>query len=53
MVRDPVTVFKKTTISEAAKIMRRNDFGQLPIRDTNDRLIAMVDELDVISALIK
>ncbi|UCE75408.1 MAG: CBS domain-containing protein [Methanomassiliicoccales archaeon] len=53
MVKDPVTVFRKTTISEAARIMRKNDFGQLPIRNSDDRLIAMVDELDVISCLIR
>ncbi len=53
MVKEPVTVFRKTPISEAARIMRRNDFGQLPIRDTDDKLLAMVDELDVISVLIK
>ena len=53
MVKEPVTVFRKTPISEAARIMRRNDFGQLPIRDTDDKLIAMVDELDVISVLLK
>jgi CBS domain-containing protein len=53
MVQDPVTVFRKTPISEAARIMRKNDFGQLPIRNSDDRLIAMVDELDVISVLIE
>jgi CBS domain-containing protein len=53
MVKDPTTVFRKTTISEAARIMRKNDFGQLPIRNSDDRLIAMVDELDVIAVLTK
>ena len=53
MVKKPVTVFRKTPLNEAARIMRRNDFGQLPIRDTDDRLYAMVDELDVISCMIK
>ena len=53
MVRDPITVFRKTPISEAARIMRKNDFGQLPIRGSDDRLIAMVDELDLISVLTK
>ncbi len=53
MVQEPVTVFRKTTISEAARIMRTNDFGQLPIRDIDDQLIAMVDELDVVSCLMK
>lgn len=53
MVKDPITVFRKTPISDAARIMRQNDFGQLPIRNTDDKLIAMVDELDVISCLIQ
>lgn len=53
MVKNPVTVFRKTPIKEAARIMRRNDFGQLPIRDTDDRLYAMVDELDVIVCMTK
>lgn len=53
MVKEPITVFRKTSISEAARIMRKNDFGQLPIRDTDDNLFAMVDELDVVSVLIK
>jgi Mg/Co/Ni transporter MgtE len=51
MVRDPVTVFKKTSISEAARIMRKNDFGQLPVRDTKDTLLAMIYDHDIISIL--
>ncbi len=53
MVKDPITVFRKTSISEAARIMRKNDFGQLPIRDSDDKLLAMVDELDIIVCLNK
>ncbi len=51
MVKSPVTVFSKTTVSEAARIMRKNDFGQLPVRDSKDNLLAMIYDLDVISAL--
>ena len=51
MVKNPVTVFRKTPIFEAARIMRKNDFGQLPIRNSDDRLIAMVSELDIIRVL--
>ncbi len=53
MVKDPITVFKKTAISEAARIMRKNDFGQLPVRDNRDRLLAMIYDHDIISVLIK
>jgi CBS domain-containing protein len=51
MVKTPVTVFRKTSVSEAARIMRKNDFGQLPVRDSKDNLLAMIYDLDVISVL--
>jgi CBS domain-containing protein len=51
MIRSPITVFKKTSVSEAARIMRKNDFGQLPVRDSKDNLLAMIYDFDVISVL--
>jgi CBS domain-containing protein len=51
MIPNPITVFKKTAISEAARIMRKNDFGQLPVRDAKDNLLAMIYDHDVISIL--
>jgi CBS domain-containing protein len=53
MVRSPVTVFKKTLVADAAKTMRKHDFGQLPVRDSKDNLVAMIYDTDVISTLIK
>lgn len=53
MAKNPVTVFRKSGVSDAARIMRKNDFGQLPIRDSEDRLLAMIYELDVISTLME
>jgi len=52
MVKEPITLFKKSPVSEAASIMKRNDFGQLPIRDNEDRLLGMIYDLDVINALL-
>jgi len=51
MVRKPVTVFQKTGVSEAARLMDRHDFGQLPIVDARDGLYAMLYELDVVTVL--
>lgn len=51
MVTSPTTVFRKTSVSEAARIMRKNDFGQLPVRDAKDHLLAMIYDLDIISVL--
>jgi len=53
MVSNPTTVFRKTSVSEAAHIMRKNDFGQLPVRDNNDNLLGLIYDLDVISALVR
>lgn len=52
MIKDPVTVFRKTGVSEAARLMHRHDFGQLPIVDTGGELFAVLYELDVVIALV-
>jgi CBS domain-containing protein len=52
MVRDVVTVSSKTGVSEAARIMHRNDFGQLPVKDPRDRLLGLLTEIDVIRVLL-
>ncbi len=53
MIKNPMTVFRKTLVGDAARIMRKNDFGQLPVRDSKDNLVAMVYDIDVISTLAK
>lgn len=52
MVKDPVTVFKKTSLSEVAKIMKQNDFGQIPVHGNKDELVGMIYDVDVLSALL-
>lgn len=51
MVRSPTTVFKKTNVSEAARTMRRNDFGQLPVVDSKENLVAMLYDINAVSIL--
>ncbi|MCL2712892.1 MAG: CBS domain-containing protein [Methanomassiliicoccaceae archaeon] len=53
MVKDPMTVFKKTSVSEVAKIMKKHDFSQIPVRDSKDDLLGMISDVDVISALCR
>jgi len=53
MIKNPMTVFRKTLVGDAARIMRKNDFGQLPIRDSKDNLVAMIYDIDVVSTLAK
>ncbi len=52
MVSEPRSIYDKTEVCEAAKIMRRNDFGQLPIVDEMDKLETMVYEFDLISTIL-
>jgi len=53
MVKKPLTVFKKTSVSEVAKLMKKHDFGQIPVRDSKDDLVGMIYDVDVISALCR
>lgn len=53
MIKDPITVFEKTDAAEAARTMMMNDFGQLPVIDMNDKLVAMIYELDVVATLVQ
>lgn len=52
MVEDPISVYSGTEVNEAARIMRRNDYGQLPVVDETDTLETMVYELDLLAAII-
>ena len=52
MVKDPTKVFKKTKLSDVARIMDENDFGQIPVHSDNDELVGMVYDVDVLLALM-
>ncbi len=51
MVKNPISIFKKTNISEVAKIMLNNDFGQIPVHGNKDELVGMVYDIDVLCAI--
>jgi len=53
MIKDPVTVFKKTSVSDIAKLMKQNDFGQIPVHGNKDELIGMVYDVDILAALLE
>ena len=52
MICEPVTIFSKSPVWEAAKIMRKNNFSQLPVRNTHDDLIAMIFDSDLVASLV-
>lgn len=53
MVKEPKTVQGKTSVSRAARLMHRGKFNQLPVLDTNMKLIGMVYDTDLIKVLVK
>lgn len=52
MVSNPYTVFKKTNLSEIAKAMLVNDYGQVPVHGNKDELVGMIYDVDVLCALL-
>lgn len=53
MVKSPVSIFEGASAYDAAKIMKRHKFTQLPVRDVDDEMSGMIFDFDVISSLIK
>ena len=53
MVKDPVTIFKKTSVSDIAKIMKSKDFGQIPVHGNMDELVGMIYDIDILVALCR
>ncbi len=51
MIEKPLTVFRKTTLNEVARLMLSNDFGQVPVRGTKDELVGMIYDVDVLRAI--
>jgi len=52
MIKNPVTVFRKTNLADVAKAMVNNDFGQMPVHGTKDELVGMIFDVDVLCALV-
>ena len=53
MVKNPLSIYKKTNLSEVAKLMLNNDFGQIPVHGNKDDLDGMIYDVDVLKALLK
>ncbi|MDR0888145.1 MAG: CBS domain-containing protein [Candidatus Methanoplasma sp.] len=52
MIKDPITVFKKTPLHDVARIMAQRDFGQIPVHGTKDEIVGMIYDLDVLRVLL-
>ncbi len=52
MSKKPVTIYKRAPVHEAAKLMRLKDFDQLPVMDTDDNLFGLINDIDLMRAIM-
>lgn len=52
MTKEVATLYRRTPAYEGARIMRANDFDQVPIVDKDDNIMNMLYDMDLIRALI-
>jgi CBS domain-containing protein len=51
MITNVKKAFKNTTVSEVAKLMINNDISHIPIIDSNERLIGMISDIDLMACM--
>lgn len=52
MTSDPACCTARTPVSEIAKLMVENDCGEIPVVDTNDRVIGVVTDRDIVCRVV-
>jgi len=52
MVTDVIKVFRNTTVTEIADKMLKNNISHVPVVDSEDRLIGMVTDIDLMACIL-
>jgi CBS domain-containing protein len=47
-----ITITKKDTVEQAAKIMSRKNFGSIVVTDTKKKLIGIITERDIVKRIV-
>ncbi len=53
MAKNPVDIILKTPVYKAAKIMVDKNFSQLPVKNSNNDLVAMIYDIDMLDSLME
>ncbi|MBN1763402.1 MAG: CBS domain-containing protein [Methanomicrobia archaeon] len=53
MSRKPVTISPEDSISNAARIMRKNDFNRIPVVDADGKLVGLIARDDIIGVFAR
>jgi CBS domain-containing protein len=51
MITDVKKAFKKTSVSEVAQLMIKYDISHIPIVDSNERLLGMISDIDLLACM--
>jgi CBS domain-containing protein len=52
MTPDPACCTPTTTLDEVAKLMARNDCGEIPVIDTSDQIVGVVTDRDIVCRVV-
>jgi len=52
MTPDPACCSPHTTLDEVAKMMARNDCGEIPVVDTSDQIVGVVTDRDIVCRIV-
>jgi CBS domain-containing protein len=52
MTPDPACCSPTTTLDEVAKLMARNDCGEIPVIDTSDQIVGVVTDRDIVCRVV-
>jgi CBS domain-containing protein len=52
MTPDPACCSPHTTLDEVAKLMARNDCGEIPVIDTADQIVGVVTDRDIVCRVV-
>jgi CBS domain-containing protein len=52
MTPDPACCSPHTTLDEVAKMMARNDCGEIPVIDTADQIVGVVTDRDIVCRVV-
>ena len=52
MVKDVITVFRKTVLSQVAQKMLKHNINQMPVMDEDSEMMGMVCDIDLMKTLV-
>jgi CBS domain-containing protein len=52
MTPDPACCSPHTTLDEVAKMMARNDCGEIPVIDTGDQIVGVITDRDIVCRVV-